>query len=73
MKIPGKITLDKIFQERTSLNSNIISKYAIWLYAIRDRPLFMAGGTEEKCLSCMVKILLIPPLKSKKKRNLKYQ
>ena len=51
MKIPGKITLDKIFQERTSLNSNIISKYAIWLYAIRDRPLFMAGGTEEKCLS----------------------
>jgi regulator of protease activity HflC (stomatin/prohibitin superfamily) len=25
--ILGKITLDKIFQERTSLNSNIVSKY----------------------------------------------
>ena len=27
IKISGKITLDKIFQERTSLNSNIVSEY----------------------------------------------
>ena len=29
IKISGKITLDKIFQERTSLNSNIVSEYML--------------------------------------------
>jgi hypothetical protein len=32
---------------------------------LSNRELFMAGGgTEEKCVSCMVKVLLIQPLKS---------